>query len=55
MAYTIHDHNGNLYMDVSPVKSTMYISLKEASQKLSQLPGGYFIKDMTTKKKVEPI
>lgn len=55
MAYTIHDHNGNLYMDVSPNKSTLYMSLKSASEKLKELPVGYIIKDTSTKKQVQPI
>jgi hypothetical protein len=55
MAYSIHDRTGNLYMDVSPNKSTVYLSLREASEKLKELPKEYFIKDTTTKKKVEPL
>jgi hypothetical protein len=55
MAFTLHDRNGNLYFDVSPTKSTMYLDLKSASEALSKLPIGYQIKDTNTKKKVEPL
>lgn len=55
MAFTIHDRNGNLYLDVSNTKSTFYLDLKSASEVLAKLPVGYSIKDTNTKKKVEPL
>ncbi len=54
MAFTIHDRNGNLYLDISNTKSTMYLDLKSASEVIAKLPVGYIIKDTNTKKKVEP-
>lgn len=55
MAYTIHSPNGNLYTtDTTSTKSILYITLKDASEKLKELPAGYFLKDTHTKKKVEP-
>lgn len=55
MAYTLHDHNGNLYTDLSATRATLYGSLKCASEALAKLPQGYQIKDTQTKKKVEPL
>lgn len=55
MAYTIRDRNGNPYADRPDGKTTVHMSLKCASRALVDLPKGYFIRDETNKKKVEPI
>lgn len=55
MAYTIRDRNGNPYEDRPDGKSTVYMSLKCASEAISKLPKTYFIRDETTKKRVDPL